>query len=95
MKFFHSKSTENIYDFTGNVFHVVTSQHRNYLQALVHNLNLQCMLILQLMSIRCHCIYYSHADRYIKQKMHDKISNISDLEVFSYLKDSIKLDNAM
>jgi len=31
----------------GMFFHVVTSQHRNYLQAFVHNLNVQCMFILQ------------------------------------------------
>lgn len=30
----------------GMFFHVVTSQHRNYLQALVHNPNLQCTFIL-------------------------------------------------
>jgi len=39
---------DNTYDFyRGMFFHVVTSQHRNYLQTLVHNLNLLSTLILQ------------------------------------------------
>jgi hypothetical protein len=48
-------------------FRVVTSQHRNYLQALVHNLNLQCTFILSYV-----IVFIIDMLTYIKHEMHDK-----------------------